>query len=275
MLPKLGVLAGGGQLPLQVVAACRAHQRPFFIIAFDGFTDPATVEGAPHAWMPVEKVGRILSRLHAENVADVVLAGPVRRPGSLLTLRPDRRGVRLLLRMLRRWRGDDHVLTQVVREIEADGFHVVGAEEVAPDLLMPSGPLGSVRPDAGCRNSIRLGIAAAQDLGRQDRGQAVLVAGNQVVAREGAGGTTRMLMSAAASQGARGGVLVKIAKPGQERRVDLPSVGVETVAQAAGAGLAGIALEAGGALVIGRDAVARAADDAKLFVIGVDALGAG
>lgn len=275
MLPKLGVLAGGGQLPGRVVAACRARQQPFFVIAFNGFTDPVTVEGTAHAWMQLEKVGAILSRLHAEKVSDVVLAGPVRRPGSLLTLRPDGRGLLLLLRMLQRWGGDDHVLTQVVREIERDGFRVVGAEAVAPELLMPNGVLGSLGPDGAQRRSISLGIAAARDLGRNDRGQAVLVSGNQVVAREGAGGTTRLLADAAATQSARGGVLVKIAKPGQERRVDLPSVGIETVAQSAKAGLAGIALEAGGSLVIDREAVTRAADAAGLFVIGVDPAEAG
>jgi DUF1009 family protein len=271
MLPKLGVLAGGGQLPVQVVAACRARHQPFFIIAFAGFTDPATVDGVPHAWMPVERVGAILARLHAEGVSDVVLAGPVRRPGSLLSLRPDWRGLKLLLRMLRRWRGDDHVLTQVVREIENDGLRVVGAEDVAPELLMPSGPLGSFSPDERCRRAISLGVAAASELGRRDRGQAVLVVDGQVVAREGAGGTTRMLADAAASQVARSGVLVKMAKPGQERRVDLPSVGAETVVQSARAGLAGIALEAGGSLVIDREGVVRAADDAGLFVVGVEA----
>jgi UDP-2,3-diacylglucosamine hydrolase len=272
MLPKTGVLAGGGQLPVRVIAACQARGQPFFVIAFEGFTDPATVEGMPHAWMPLEKVGAILARLKAENVTDVVLAGPVRRPGSLLTLRPDRRGLLRLMRMLRRWRGDDHVLTQVVREIESDGFRVVGAEDVAPELLMPLGSIGSLSPDERCRSSIRVGIAAARELGRRDRGQGVVVAGDHVVAREGAGGTMRLLAEAAANQAAHGGVLVKIVKPGQERRVDLPSVGVETVAQAAKAGLAGIALEAGGSLVIGREAVAQAADAAGLFVVGVDAV---
>lgn len=115
-----------------------------------------------------------------------------------------------------------------------------------------------------------MGVAAARELGRLDRGQAVLVADGQVVAREETGGTTRMLANAVAAQKARGGVLVKIAKPGQERRVDLPSVGTETVRQSAKAGLAGIALEAGGSLVIDREGVVRAADEAGLFVVGVE-----
>lgn len=270
MLPKLGVLAGGGQLPVRVIAACRAAGRPVFVVAFEGFTDPAVVAGIDHAWTPLEKVGAILRRLRSEGVRDVVLAGPVRRPGSLLSLRPDARGIALLLRMLRRWGGDDHVLSQVVQEIERDGFRVVGAEEVAPELLMPAGALGRLAPDDAQRATIAAGVTAARELGRHDRGQAVLARNGTVVAREGRGGTTAMLAAAAADRSAAGGVLVKIAKPGQERRVDLPSVGVDTVAQGAAAGLAGVVLEAHGSLVIGREDVARAADAAGLFVIGID-----
>jgi DUF1009 family protein len=268
MLPKLGVLAGGGQLPVRVIAACRDQGREFFVIAFNGFTDPATVHGTPHEWVPLEKVGRVIRRLHDEKVQDVVLAGPVRRPASWLALRPDLRAVWLLLKMLPRWRGDNHVLSLIVREIEDDGFHVVGAEAVAPELLMASGPLGRHAPTAGNLADIAAGIAAASDLGRRDLGQAVIAAGGHVLGRETMGGTAVMLEHAKQFPAVRGGVLVKIAKPGQERRVDLPSVGADTVRQAADAGLAGIALEAGGALVIGRDDVARAADDAGLFVFG-------
>lgn len=270
MPPKLGVLAGGGQLPGLVVAACRAERRPCFVVAFPGFTDPAVVVGVPHTWTPLERVGAILRRLHEEEVEEVVLAGPVQRPSSWLALRPDWRGLRLLLKMLRRWRGDDHVLSRVVREIEGDGFRVVGAEAVAPDLLMTAGALGTHRPDAAQGADIALGAAAARELGRYDRGQAVIVAAGRVIGREGPGGTAALLRDVADTGAARGGILVKVAKPGQERRVDLPSVGVETLGQASRAGLAGIALEAGGALVLDRHAVTRAAEDAGLFVVGIN-----
>ncbi|HEX9461943.1 MAG TPA: UDP-2,3-diacylglucosamine diphosphatase LpxI [Alphaproteobacteria bacterium] len=268
-MDKLGVLAGGGRLPARVIAACRDRGRPHFVVAFQGFTDPATVEGATHAWLPLEKVGSVLRRLHDEGVRDVVLAGPVRRPHAWLKLRPDWRAVRLLLKMFRNWRGDDHVLSLVVREIEADGFRVLGAEAVAPDLLMPSGALGRHHPDARQQADIAVGIAAATDLGRRDRGQAVIVANRRVLGLETAGGTAALLGGYVRDPATRGGVLVKIAKPGQERRVDLPSVGVDTVRQAQAVGLGGIALEAGGSLVIDRHDVVRAADEAGLFVVGV------
>lgn len=263
------MLAGGGRLPARLIAACRDRGRPHFVVAFRGFTDPAVVEGAAHAWLPLEKVGSVLRRLHDEGVREVVLAGPVHRPNDWLALRPDWRAVRLLVKMLRNWRGDDHVLSLVVREIEADGFRVLGAEAVAPDLLMPLGALGRHSPDARRHADIALGIAAARDLGRRDRGQAVIVANERVLGLETAGGTAALLNGYVRDPATRGGVLVKIAKPGQERRVDLPSVGVDTVRQAHAVGLAGIALEAGGSLVIDRNEVVRAADEAGLFVVGV------
>ena len=268
-MTKLGVLAGGGQLPARVVAACRAQGRPYFVIAFRGFTEPATVASSPHAWVALETVGLILRRLHEESVEDVVLAGPVRRPKSWLALRPDWRAVRLLLKMFRNWRGDNHVLSLVVRELEGEGFRVVGAEAVAPELLAPLGQIGTRPAEARHERDIAVGVAAARELGRRDRGQAVIVSGGRVLGLETAGGTAALLTGSVRDPATRGGVLVKIAKPGQDRRVDLPSVGVDTVRQAVAAGLAGIALEAGGALVIGRDDVARAADAAGLFVVGV------
>ncbi len=269
MRPKLGVLAGGGQLPAQVIAACRTEGRAHFVIAFEGFTDPAAVAGAPLAWTALEKVGGILRRLREEGVREVVLAGPVRRPTKWLALRPDGQALRLLFKMLRNWHGDNHVLSLVVQEIEAAGFTVVGAEAVAPDLLMPAGPLGRYSPDDRQRADIALGVASARDLGRRDRGQAVIVAHGKVLGLETRRGTAALLDGSVREPAARGGVLVKIVKPGQERRVDLPSVGVDTIRQAAAAGLAGIALEAGGSLVIGRADVARAADEAGLFVVGI------
>lgn len=266
---KLGVLAGGGQLPARVIGACRAQGRPYFVIAFRGFTDPVTVASTPHEWVALEKVGLILRRLREERVEEVVLAGPVRRPAKWLALRPDWRAIGLLLKMFRRWHGDDHVLSLVVRELEGDGFRVVGAEAIAPDLLMPPGPIGRYAPTEKHEEDIALGIAAARELGRRDRGQAVIVSGGRVLGLETAGGTAALLNGSVRDPATRAGVLVKIAKPHQERRVDLPSVGVDTVQQARAAGLAGIALEADGSLVIGREEVARAADEAGLFVVGV------
>jgi UDP-2,3-diacylglucosamine hydrolase len=273
MPPKLGVLAGGGQLPAHVIAACRSQAREHFVIAFRGFTDPETVAATPHEWVSLERVGQVIRRLHDERVEDVVLAGPVRRPADWLRFRPDWRALSLLLKMAKDWRGDNHILSLIVRELEGEGFHVIGAEAVAPDLLTPEGPLGRHAPSASHHSDIQAGIAAARELGARDRGQAAVVAHGKVLGREAVGGTAALLESMKTQADARGGVLVKIAKPRQERRVDLPSIGAETVHQAAVAGLAGIAVEAGGSLVIGKPDVIRAADRLGLFVVGVPTRG--
>ncbi|MBI3453941.1 MAG: UDP-2,3-diacylglucosamine diphosphatase LpxI [Rhodospirillales bacterium] len=271
MPPKLGVLAGGGQLPARVIEAARATGRDVFVLAFEGHTDPATVAKAPHhAWTRLGAVGATLKLLHDHGVGEVVLAGPVKRP-SLGEMKPDWRGVRFLARIGARWFGDDSLLSAVVRELESEGFRVVGADDICAELLTPDGPCGRIAPDTRAEADIARGIAAAREIGRRDVGQAVIVCDGTIAVEEGPEGTDAMLARYAAEgrRGGAGGILVKVAKPGQERRVDLPSVGIDTVHRAAAAGLAGIALEAGNSLIIDRAAVVRAADETGLFVVGI------
>lgn len=258
-------MAGGGQLPAKIAAACRATGRPYFVLAFEGAADPATVAAVPHAWVKLNEVGRAIQLLHDAGVGDVVLAGPVKRPG-LGDLVPDGRGALFLAKVARRWFSDDGLLSAVIHELEDEGFTVVGADSVLAELAVGEGPCGAVHPTQAAEADIVCGVAAARAAGRQ----AVAVRDGLVVAYEDSRGTAALLADLAAWRGAtRAGVLVKVATPGQERRVDLPTIGPDTVAQAAEAGLAGIAVEAGGALILDRREVARAADAAGLFVVGV------
>jgi len=138
------------------------------------------------------------------------------------------------------------------------------------DLLAPLGPLGRERPDAAAEADIAVGLAAAQAHGARDLGQAVVVRAGSVVGVEDAAGTDALIRRcAAAPHEARNGVLVKMTKPHQERRVDLPAIGPATIAAAAAAGLSGIAIEAGATLVLDRAAVIAAADHAGMFVVGI------
>ena len=174
--------------------------------------------------------------------------------------------------------GDDHLLTRVSRIVEDVGFRLVGAHEVAPEILVPAGQLGRHAPTERDRADIAVGQAQLAAMGRFDIGQAVVVAGNRVIAVEAAEGTDRMLARIAQlrSDGtlalpAKAGVLVKAPKPTQDRRFDLPSVGSRTVEAAAAASLAGIAVEARGAVTADLDEMVRAADAAGLFVFGIPA----
>lgn len=268
---RLGILAGGGPLPGQVAAAALAAGRPVFVLGFDGYAEPTVLAPYDHAYVRLGAAGRMLALLRARGCQDLVLVGPVKRP-SLLDLRPDAEGARIVARIGRAaFSGDDGLLAAVVRVLSEEGFAVLGAHEVLTEALAPAGQLGRVAADAQARADIARGAAVAHALGAVDVGQGCVVQQGIVLAVEAIEGTDAMLArcAAVARQGA-GGVLVKLVKPGQERRADLPTIGPGTVRAAAAAGLRGIAFEAGGALLTDRAALVAAADAANLFLLGIN-----
>ena len=198
------------------------------------------------------------------------MAGDVRRP-SLATLRPDGRTALFLAKIGRAAFGDDGLLGAIVRMLEEEeGVRVVGADDILNEVLAVEGVYGAVAPDADAKADIERGVAAARAIGALDIGQAAVVQQGVVLGVEAIEGTDALIARCAAlRREGRGGVLVKVKKPGQETRVDLPVIGPTTVANATAAGLCGIAVEAGAALVIDRAAVVEAADRAGLFVVGV------
>jgi UDP-2,3-diacylglucosamine hydrolase len=274
MTRRLGVLAGGGPLPKQVIGAARAAGREVFVLAFEGETDPAVVEGVPHQWLPLGAVGRTLRALHDAGSEDVVMIGPVRRP-SLARIKLDWRGMQLLGKLgLGAGFGDDRLFTAIVGELEGEGFRVIGADEVIATLLAPQGVLTRTAPDAAAARDIALGIQVAARLGELDIGQAVVVQHGLVLGVEAVEGTDQLLARCARlRRPGPGGVLVKLKKPRQERRADLPTIGPATVRAATDAKLEGIAVHAGNCMIIEQQSVIDAADRAGLFVIGVDGRG--
>lgn len=269
MAPKLGILAGGGELPLRLIEACRAAERGVFVLAFEGAADPAVAAGVPHAWIRLGAAGEALRLLREQRVEEIVLAGGVKRP-SLLSLRPDWRAAKFLARVGYRALGDDGLLKAIIREFEGEGFRVVGADAILGSAVAPVGPLGRHVPDAQADDDIALGFRIVRALGALDIGQAAVVQQGLVLGVEAIEGTDALLARCAnLRREGPGGVLVKAPKPGQERRADLPTIGPRTVEAAAAAGLRGIAIEAGASLVIDRAALVAAADRAGLFVVGV------
>lgn len=267
MAPKLGIVAGSGDLPQRIADAARAAGREIFILGLEGFAQPSL----PNAWVRLGAAAQGLEILRAAGVTELVLAGGVRRP-SLLALRPDLRTARFVAKVGMRALGDDGLLRAVVAELESEGFRVVGADTVLDSALAPEGIIGKIMPDDVARGDIARGVAAARALGALDIGQAVVVQQGAVLGVEGAEGTDALVARCAAlALEGPGGVLVKMAKPGQERRTDLPTIGPATVAQAAASGLRGIAVEAGAALLLDRARIVAEADARGLFVVGVPA----
>jgi len=269
MTGRLGIVAGGGRLPQRLVESCRAAGRDVFVLALEGAAEPETVRGVPHAWCRIGGAVKGLSLLRENNVTELVLAGSVRRP-SLGTLRPDWRAAKLFARIGYRSLGDDGLLSAIVSELEKEGFRVIEPDQLLDGELVGTGPLGTVQPNPQSQADIERGLRIACALGALDIGQAVVVQQGLVLGVEAIEGTDGLLRRCAAlRREGSGGVLVKIEKPGQERRADRPTIGPRTVALAAEAGLAGIAVEAGATIVLDRDEVLSAANLAGLFVVGV------
>ena len=265
----LGIIAGGGEMPALAIEACEKAGRPCFVFALDGHADHPAVFAARHEILRLGAVSRFQKKAQAEGVRDVVMIGRVRRP-ALRELRPDAKAAAFLARIAMKALGDDGLLRAVAGELERLGFRVVGIQDVVAGLLAPAGILGRVKPDGDARRDIARGLEVARRLGDLDVGQAVVVQQTLVLGVEAIEGTDGLLERCAAlGRDGPGGVLVKIAKSRQDRRIDLPTVGVATVEKAAAAGLRGIAIEAGGTLIARRDAVVAAADRAKLFLVGL------
>lgn len=270
MTPCLGIIAGAGQLPGKLIDAAAADNRPHFVIGIKGECDPAVIERAPHDWVGIGSLGRLVRLLKENDCTEVVFAGPVQRP-AFNNLSIDWVGMRLLPKVLAAARqGDDALLSLFVTEMEDRGFRVVGAEQVAKDLLASYGILGARAPSDADMDDITKGVQVVKQLGLLDIGQAAVVKRGLVLGVEAAEGTDALLKRCRGLIGDGGGVLVKIAKPEQERRVDLPTVGVTTVQNAIAAGLNGIAFEGKGTLFVDQEDALHAADKAGLFLYGID-----
>ncbi len=266
----VGILAGSGPLPGQVAAAALAAGRKVFLVGFEGFAETHVLAQYPHTMVRLGAAGQILSQLRTHHVSDLVLIGPVRRP-SMFDLRPDAEGVRIVARVGRAaFGGDDGLLAAVVRVLAEEGFNVVGAHEILTESLGPRGLLTKTSPDAQAQSDIDRGIAVARALGSVDVGQSCVVQMGIVLAVEAIEGTDAMLQRAQLlARPGPGGVMVKLVKPGQDRRADLPTIGPGTIAAAVAAGLRGIAFEAGGTMLTDRATTIADANAAGIFLCGV------
>ena len=273
---KLGLIAGGGELPVRLARQCETTGRPLFVIRLKGMADP-TMSAFEGADLGMAELGKIFTALKKAGCAAICLAGIVKRP-DFAALKPDLRGLKALPGAIAAARrGDDALLRFLVGEFESEGFVVEGAHDVAQGMTLPGGPLGRLKPQAEHMQDLHKAYLIAGEIGRLDVGQGAVVCDGLVLAVEAQEGTDAMLERCVGlpeplrgTIEARRGVLAKRPKPIQEQRVDMPAIGVATVLAAARAGLAGIAGEAGKVLVLDHAAVAKAADELGLFVFGLD-----
>ncbi|TGQ47826.1 UDP-2,3-diacylglucosamine diphosphatase LpxI [Mesorhizobium sp. M00.F.Ca.ET.216.01.1.1] len=278
---RVGIIAGGGSLPVEVAAGLAGRGHSPVVIMIEGEVDrKSDLAGYEHANLALEDIGSLVSLLRRRKISHLVLAGEVRRRPRLIDLRLSLGLLAVVPSMIMALAsGDDGLLKVLTRGLEARGVRVVGAHEIVPELVAAEGSLTKAAPRKSDWRDIRAAHAAAKAIGALDIGQAAVAIGGRAIALEGIEGThgllerTRQLRGHGRLAGRTRGVLVKCAKPGQELRADLPSIGPFTVEAAHAAGLAGIAVEAGRSLVLEGPATIARANALGLFVIGLPGTG--
>ncbi|RED53289.1 LpxI family protein [Aestuariispira insulae] len=267
MASKLGILAGGGDLPRQIIAQCQSENRPFFVLGFEGQANPADYQDVPFRAVRLGAAGRSMEILRSENISEIVMAGHIRRP-SLAALRPDKVTMKFFLKTGAKSLGDDGLLTAVIRYLEEEeGFRIVGASSLLPNVTLPLGPLGRHGVDDDAHADIVRGLEVLTIIGPADVGQGVVVQDGIVLGVEAIEGTDALIERCAAlSRKGKGAVLVKMRKPGQETRVDLPTIGPGTIRNLSKNGFRGIAIDAGGMIILDREETLSLADKLGVFI---------
>lgn len=271
-MKKLAIIAGLGDLPVSIASAAQERGQDVHVFRLSGFEEKR-LEGFDHETVGIGQIGHLIKRLKKLGCEQVVFAGIVKRP-NFSDVKLDMRGAKLLPRVLKAARdGDDALLRVIVGELEAEGFEVIAAEAAAQELTVGEGVIFGREPSEREFADLRKAAAIANELGRLDIGQGCTVCDGLVLAVEAQEGTDRMLGrindledEIRGTPAARRGVLVKRPKPIQERRIDLPTIGPATIDRAAEAGLAGIGVEAEGALLLNRDEIGRRCAETGVFL---------
>lgn len=268
---KIGIIAGRGDLPLLLARRLAEQGRSFYLLLVKGEADPADYEGYPHDVIAITKIGKFLKALKREGCRQVTLVGPIARP-DFKNIIPDTEGFKLLKKIGSSFsKGDDGLLRAITEFVEEKGFEIIGAHELEDGFLAPVGVLGAIKPNDDDQSDITRGIDVAKAVGALDIGQAIVIRDGYVLAVEAAEGSEKLIARCADfAQATPAGVFIKLSKPAQELRADMPTIGPETIRQIKAAHLKGIVIEAGKTLVLDKDAVIKAANAAGIFIKAVN-----
>lgn len=269
---KLGIIAGGGTIPQMLIDECLAQGIDFTVLAIEGNADKNLFAKAdfPYQWIRIGQAGTGFKHFAEQKVQDVVMIGTIRRP-SFFDLVPDLRTTAFFAKVGAKALGDDGILRALVNEIEKEGMTVKGIHEVMPELLIKSGILTRHKPSKRDLTDIKRGIEAALALGQLDIGQAVVVQQGLVLGVEAIEGTDELLRRCKDyRRKGGGGVLVKLRKPQQDLRIDLPTIGPRSVERAHESALEGLVVHAGNGLVVDEQETIALADKYGMFIIGVN-----
>jgi UDP-2,3-diacylglucosamine hydrolase len=273
MTSKIGIIAGGGQFPLLFARAARQEGRQVVVVAHEGEsrTDLAAVADKLY-WIKLGQLGKIIRYLKMENVREAVFLGTITKTRIFRDIRPDWRGLSLWRKI--DIRHDDSILRAIAGELEKEGILVRESTLYLKQLLFPRGVLTRKGPSASQMEDIRFGWQVARAIGNQDIGQCVVVRDRTVLAVEAIEGTDATIKRGGLLAGEQA-VVVKVKKPNQDSRFDLPAIGLQTIATMQEAKAFLLAVETGQALLFDGEEVVRQADAAGITIVGIEELADG
>ena len=267
---KIAIIAGGLKLPKLLVEVCQKAGRPYYVIGIKGDVDQSWINQHPHTVLPIGKMGAYLKTLRKVDAKQVVMAGSVSRPENIGDLDFDLRGAWWFWQLQRYCKkydyplGDETLHTFLSKKLQDRGYEIIGPYDLLPEIMTEAKVYTKQEPDSQHWALIARGAKAARSLGLADKGQAVVIT-KETLFKEDHRGTDALMQSIETESDA---VLVKTAKPGQTKAIDLPTIGLQTVQRAVERKLAGIAVEAGQSYFIDAAAAVKEADKKGLFIVG-------
>lgn len=266
-MTPIGLIAGGGQFPLLFAEAARAKGRKVVAIAHANETLPELEKSVDVTyWVKLGQLGKIIKSFRREGVRETVFAGTITKTRIFKDVLPDIKGLTLWNKIDRRL--DDAILRAVASTLEQEGIKVVASTCFLDHLFFPKGVLTRKQPSSDQMEDIRFGWSIAREIGRLDIGQCVVVRDRSVLAVEAIEGTDAAIQRGGTLAGS-GAVVVKLKKPGQDFRFDLPATGMRTIETLAAVRGSVLAVEAGQSLLFDRESMVKAADAAGIVVVGL------
>ena len=268
---KVGLIAGDGSFPIEVAKSISQKNKEIFIIAIKGSASK-DIERYPHLWIRIGQIGKAIRALKENNCKELILIGGVKKPNVWL-LRPDFGALKLFFKLIiLPIKGDASILKTLLNFLEKDNkFKVVGAEKYISYLLMSKGLIAGEKINEQANIDIDIAVENCKNIGSKDIGQACVVVNGQIIASEDSSGTDKMLRGIISKEIRfhNEGVLVKLAKPIQDRRVDLPAIGMQTIKLAKEIGLCGIAIEEKSSFISNKERVLKFANKNNIFIFGL------
>ena len=268
----VGIIAGGGDAPKSIITRLKEQNINYFVIAIKDNADPELLKDSNHEWMHLGELKKAFRALKQHNVSHISFIGSIKRP-SISSLKLDSEAALVIIKLglIKFTGGDNKLLSTVLNLFESKGFQILPPEIISPELVTPKGILGKIKPSKSDIKDIERGMKILDTLGELDVGQAIVVEKEYVLGIEAAEGTNNLIIRCKSLKREKSicGVVVKTNKTGQDRRIDLPAIGVNTIDEIKNSGFKGIAIKSQESIIIDIKNVIKKADKNNIFIVGI------